>query len=52
MSTGPDVLSSKEKPESSGDSAARMFHLETSVLTGASLDKAGAIHRLKQVGII
>jgi len=48
----PDVLSSREKPGSSGDSAARIFHFETSVLTGASLDKAGSIHPLKRVGII
>jgi hypothetical protein len=32
--------------------AARIIHLETSVLTGASLDKAGAIYPLKRVGII
>ena len=49
-SAGPNVLSSKEKPGSSGDGAARMFHLETSDLTGASLDKAGSIHPLKRVG--
>jgi hypothetical protein len=30
----------------------KCFHLETSDLTGASLDKAGSIHPLMRVGII
>ena len=47
-----NVLRRNEKPGNSGDNAARMFHLETSDLTGASLDKAGSIHPLKRVGII
>jgi len=46
-----NVLRRNEKPGNSGDNAARMFHLETSDLTGASLDKAGSIHPLKRVGL-
>ena len=49
---GSDAPSLKERPGIPAIDAARIFHLETSVLTGASLDKAGSIYPLKRVGII
>jgi len=35
-----------------GTAAGRVFIIEISDFTGASLDKAGSIHPLKRVGII